>query len=301
MDPRRGRKVKELRADGTSTVTAYCVLSGRGLDARANSSTTYGDPISCPTPASGEATADAVAFTHVEPRGANGTKMGPFVRVYTDRLGREIRTVTESFDGSAQRSGFAGALIAKDTAYNAYGAQILQTQPYFLSTGSSTTTGSNDMGVVKTDYDVLGQLVWQQSPNELANGQATTMAYDVLGRLSSRTDPEYTSNWHYDTYADGSACNKGVGKLCESKTTSGIDRKNYYDSYGRPLSSRTDISNGPSFGSAVGYDPTTGRITSQTYPSGLQVGYAYTSRGYQDRLVVMTREDFGSRSRPIRG
>jgi RHS repeat-associated protein len=407
-----GRKIKEIRADGTKTYTWYCVI-GAGLDTSSNSVL---DGAACPTPASGEAPADAVAFTHTEPRAANGNKMGPFVRVYTDRLGRAIRQVTESFDGSAQPASRAAALVVKDTVYNTYGAKVIETQPYFLASSSSTISGSNDMGLVRTDYDVLGrptaiysadpngstgsvafgsygsrqaavqtiaynglittatndknqtrkeeknvngevaritdasgaqlaqqrdafgnliatkdalqnqvtlvydirgrktqmadpdtgtwkydydalgELVWQQSPNELAANTASTMAYDVLGRMSSRVDPEYTSTWYYDAYANGSACNKGTGKLCESKTSSGIDRKTVYDNLGRPVNARTDISGGPSFASALGYDSVTGRVSSQTYPTGLQVGFAYTARGFLEKVNLLTSANLVSSS-----
>jgi RHS repeat-associated protein len=402
-----GRKVREVRADGTRTVTAYCVLASSGLDMSANTSSANGDPVTCPTPAAGEAPADAVMFVHTEPRDSTG-KNGPFVRVYSDRLGREIRSVTESFDGATQPAGRSGVTVAKDSVYNVYGAKTLETQPYFLVSTSSTTTGANDVGVMRTDYDVLGrptavyvadangsqagvtfgaygaqqaarktvaysgltttttndkgqtrveeknangelvrvtdangaqlahqrdafgnlvatkdalqntialvydirgrktqmkdpdtgtwnydynalgELVWQQSPNQLALATQTTLAYDLLGRMTSRVEPEYTSTWTYDKYADNSACAKGVGKLCESNTTNGVNRKLYYDSFGRPVSSRTNITGGPSFASAVAYDATTGRVISQTYPTGVQVGYLYTALGFLEKLVLNT-------------
>ena len=159
-----GRKTRETRPDGTGSVSAYCVLAGTGLSTSANSSTANGDPMDCPTPGAGEAPADAVAFVHSEPRDAStspspyGAKMGPFSRVYTDRLGREIRSVTESFDGAAQPAAKRGVAIVRDSLYNAYGAKVLQTQPYFLASGSSTTTGSNDQGVSLTEYDALGRV-----------------------------------------------------------------------------------------------------------------------------------------------
>jgi len=426
-----GRKVKELRADGTSTVGAYCVLAGSGLDASANSNAANGDPLSCPTPAAGEAPANAVMFTHSEPRDTGGAKMGPFVRVYSDRLGRELRSVTESFDGASQPG--QGRLIVQDTDYSVYGARIASTQPYFLDTRSSTTGGTGDYGVTRTDYDVLGrptdvyvadasgsqsqvgfgnvivpggcsdfgcypdipahgfrqaavthiaysglttittndkgqtrteeknpngglvrvtdatgaqlahqrdafgnliatkdalqnqvtlsydirgrkvqmkdpdtgtwnyaydalgQLVWQQSANQLAQGTATNMAYDPLGRMVSRVEPEYTSSWYYDKNADGSYCmagtlsTRGAGKLCESNTSNGFSRKLVYDSLGRPVNSRTTVTSGPSFAGALAYNATTGRLSSQTYPTGVQVGYAYTARGFLEKLTLLTQ------------
>lgn len=410
-----GRVTKELRADGTYTLTAYCTLASSGLDTTANSNTGNGDPLSCPTP-SGEVPSDAVMFVHSVPMDANNAVMGPFVRVYKDKLGRDLRAVTESFDGSAQASGKSGVAVFKDTAYDMYGVKVIETQAYFASSTSSTTTGSNDVGATKTvvdvlgrptalyvadpngqagsqsfgsygsrttakttfsyaglsvtttndrgqtrqedknalgelvrvtdatgatlihqrdafgnlaqtkdalgnittlvydirgrktqlqdpdtgtwkyAYDALGQLVWQQSPNQAAVTPAatqTTMVYDALGRLTSRTEPEYVSTWTYDRNADGSSCmnanaNQGKGKLCQSSTSNGVSRQYVYDAVGRPSSSRTSVTNGPSFGSAVTYESATGRLASQTYPTGAQVGYSYTTRGYLEKLLLNT-------------
>ena len=167
-----------------------------------------------------------------------------------------------------------------------------------------------DTGVWNYAYDALGELVCQQSPNQFAaaGNQATcssgsyvpagqtTMAYDVLGRLTSRSEPEYVSSWTYDKNADGSACMpgstaqglNGKGKLCQSGASNGVSRQYVYDGYGRPSSARTTVTNGPSFGSAVSYDPATGRLLTQTYPTGVQVGYAYTARGFLEKLLLNT-------------
>lgn len=408
-----GRPTREFRADNTSTATAYCTLPGKGLDTSANSSTANGDPLSCPTPPAGEAPADAVMFVHSVPMDAAVVVMGPYVRVYKDRLGRDLRSVTESFDGSAQAAGKAAAPVYKDVVYNTYGVKELETQAYFAATGSSTTSGANDVGATKTivdalgrptdvyvadpqgqggsltmgsygsrtvakahivyvglsvtttndrgqtrieeknalgelvrvtdatgatlthqrdafgnlvktrdalgntttlvydtrgrktqlqdpdtgvwnyAYDALGQLVWQQSPNQLATSTQTTLVYDKLGRLTSRTEPEYVSTWTYDKNVDGSSCMdanpiKGKGKLCQSSASNGVSRQYVYDTIGRPVSSRTTVTSGPSFGSAVSYDPTTGRLATQTYPTGVQVGYSYTARGFLEKLVLNT-------------
>jgi RHS repeat-associated protein len=387
-----GRTVKELRADGTSTITAYCYVPGKVAD------TSSGSP-GCPVPAAGEAPADAVSFVHSEARNTDNVKNGPFSRVYLDRAGRKIRSVTEAFDGSTQPGG-SGRLIVQDTDFNAQGAPVVSTQPYFLDTLASTSGASNSYGMSTTaydalgrpvsifvsdpqgsrsgvafgargirqaaltsisynglvtittndkgqtrteeknadgklvrvtdalgaqiayqhdafdnlirskdalqniitiahdirgrkvgmsdpdsgnwqyDYNALGELVWQQSPNQRALSQATTMRYDTLGRMVQRVEPEYTSIWYYDRYADTSACSKGAGKLCETNTSNGVNRKIVYDSMGRPVATRTSIANGPSFATAVSYDSANGRLASQTYPTGLQVNYNYTPKGF---------------------
>ena len=117
------------------------------------------------------------------------------------------------------------------------------------------------------------------------------MVYDLLGRMIQRVEPEYTSTWTYDKYADGTARSKGIGKLCEASTgAAGFDRAFAYDKYGRPASTRTTITNGPSFASAVAYNNTNGRVTSQTYPTGLTVNYTYTtgSRGFLEKVTLGT-------------
>ena len=383
-----GRKVKEVRADGTSTVSFYCVLTGKGLDTIANSagcgSTTAlsGQPSEIPV--------DAISYVHTEVRNTGDTKMAPASRVYSDRAGRKLREIVESFDGPNQPAGRRH--VVKDTQYNAQGVAVLSTQPYFLGTDSSTTAGASDVGLTLTTYDALGrptqldvadpqgnvpgvdfnsrgttrtsarttisyrglttttvnpkgqsrteeknadgklvrvsdayggqiahqhdafgnliqtkdalqnliaiaydirgrklsmsdpdtglwqydynavgELVWQQSPNQRLAGSSTTMAYDVLGRMSSRAEPEFSSSWSYD------ACSKGVGKLCESNTSHGVNKKLYYDNLGRPSASRTTISSGPSFATALTYQIATGRVETQTYPTGLKVQYVYTA------------------------
>ncbi len=392
-----GRVTLEKRADGTSTYTAYCYISGRGVDTSSNS-----DIAICAAPAANEIPVLAINFTHSEPRDSGGTKIGIFVRTYFDGMGRKIRTVTEAFDGSTQPNG-TGRLVVQDTDYTPQGSVLVSTEPYFLDTLSSTSSGTQrygmtmtlvdplgrakavystdnqgsqssiafgtrgsfrasytrfsyaalvsttmddagrtrmeekningkvvrstdalganvgfqydafdnlvktrdalqnlitqtydirgrkrsmmdpDAGVIQYDYDALGQLVMQQNANQVASSQSTTMSYDVLGRLVQRVEPEYTSNWYYDKYSDGTACNKAIGKLCETYTTNGVRRKYVFDNVGRPVNIRVDVPSGPSFASAASYDAN-GRLASQTYPTGLSVVYAYTAKGYLLRL-----------------
>jgi RHS repeat-associated protein len=431
-----GRKTKELRADGTSTVTAYCYLTSASAanstitSTASNNSTSNNppDPISCPTPPAGEAPADAVFLVHSEPHDKTGAKMGPYTRVYSDRLGRQLRTVTQGFDATTQpgTAGGAAAAIYTDTRYDANSVARVKTQPYFAANTSSTTVGSADYGAVRTDvdalgrptaiytadpngsragiqfglnggafdgthtltasivskaynglsatatndknhsrteeknvsgevvritdeagaqlarqfdafgylihtvdamnnsvtqsydirgrkvsmtdpdagtttydYDALGELVWQQTAKQLAAGTSTTFGYDVLGRMTSRVEPEDTSNWYYDKTAAGVYCEGGAaiaggttttwGKLCEARTNTNFDRIFVYDGLGRPLSNRTTVTSGPSFASAVTYEAATGRMHSQSYPTGLTVNYNYTpTLGYLASLTLAT-------------
>ena len=420
-----GRATVQKLPDGTRKLTWHCIF-GAGLDASSN---TVISAVGCPTPATAEKPADAVAFTHVEMRDAGagiGTKMAPFMRTYTDRLGRSIRTATESFDGAQQPTARKAAIVVQDTVYNDHGLVALQTSPYFLSSGSTTTAGASDRGVTKTEYDALrrpvrtavadaagsvsgesfgpygepraavqttsysglsstvtndqgktrkeernplgevvrvtdatgGQLVRQfdafgnlsgtkdalqnrvqikfdlrgrrlalidpnlgqidechdalgqlkYTQNALMRGAAApgqcpdtalstttatavanwaSYAHDVLGRLAHRIEPEYQSFWKYDTYTSG-ACANGKGKLCEVSTSHGLTKRTYFDTLGRVAGQRADIASGPSFAIALTYNATTGRLAARTFPTGVKVGYRYTTLGMADGLTLAT-------------
>jgi RHS repeat-associated protein len=417
-----GRKTSETRADGTSTVTYYCFIPGRVSDTSSNAAACSTGPAN---PAAAEIPADAVSYVHSEPHDNTGRLMGPFTRVYSDRLGRQLRVVTQGFE-AATTPGGSGGLIYADTRYDANGTTRVKTQPYFAANASSTTAGSADYGAVRTDvdalgrptatyagdpngstagvqfglnggafdgthtltasvttttysgltitskndkgysrteeknvngevvlvideegatlarqfdafgnlvqtvdamnntatqsfdfrgrkvsmtdpdagttaydYDPLGELVWQQTAKELAAGSSTTFGYDKLGRMTSRVEPEDTSNWYYDKTLAGVSCEGGAsipggtttsnGKLCEARTNTNFDRIFIYDGLGRPLSNRTTITSGPSFASAVSYESATGRLHSQSYPTGLTVNYSYTaSLGFLSSLTLAT-------------
>ncbi|WP_431045626.1 polymorphic toxin-type HINT domain-containing protein [Roseateles sp. L2-2] len=406
-----GRPSRMRAPDGTSTVVAYCSLSDAGVDTAdaSNSSVAAGDPIACPAPSTSEAPVGAASFSHREVWDSTGRKMGSFVRIYWDRLGRPLRRITENFDGPQQAN--ANELIAVDQVYDAMGSLTIATQPYFLTSRSSTTSGAGDVGLRRVDhdllwrpikvyrsdpaggtdgvafgdfgtrkaavdtyayaalkititndkgqvqvdertvigqslrvtdpsgaqllhqrdafgnlvatkdalqnvvqmsydrlgrklslsdpdggqvsyrYDAIGELVWQQNALQLARGSSTSMAYDALGRLISRAESaEYQSSWTYDRYADQSSCLKGIGKLCESRTSNGLARKYAYDAIGRPVSGLMSVLNGPSFGHSVTYDAVTGQVASVTYPTGLQVAYRYTSgRRQLQQLLLATQ------------
>ena len=137
-----GRKTREIRADGTRTLVYYCYIAGRVSDLSSNTP-------GCPTPGPSEIPADAVSFVHTETRdntGTLGNLNGSFVRVYVDRAGRQLRSVSEAFDGPSQAGG-SSRLIVQDTDYSALGYKTVATQPYFLDTGSSLGNGGAAYGM----------------------------------------------------------------------------------------------------------------------------------------------------------
>ncbi len=416
-----GRKTREQHADGTSVVLSYCLLSG---NATSNSGTCAGLSY-----AANEIPPNAYMVVHSEPHDTTDAKMGPYQRVFSDAEGRTLRISTQSFDGANQPTG-VGRVVVQDTGYNAVGAITLQTQPYFLATGSSTLTGAGDVGATYTQYDVLGRPVrvytadsrgsqpgvafgaWgtrtasltviayaagtvvttddlgrqraeerdiggnvirvtdpagaqlarqydafgnvvqtkdalqnlltmtydssgrklslfdpdgglslycydalgqikaRQTAKMRGNNAAVacpadidstmaakpeagwaTMAYDVLGRMRQRAEPEDVSNWAYDTYLDGTACLKGVGKLCESSSSVGSGHRYAFDAFGRPISAAvtTNMARTAGFASALSYDATTGRQATKTFPSGLQIAYGYTAGGFVNAVRLASQ------------
>jgi RHS repeat-associated protein len=138
--------------------------------------------------------------------------------------------------------------------------------------GRKIATQDPDMGAWSYSYNVLDQLVSQTD----AKGQTTTLAYDLLGRPIQRVEPDLTSSWTYDTAA------MGIGKPATASTNGGYAREHFYDALGRPTATQITI-DGVSHTSTTGYD-TASRISTISYPSGLQVTYGYNALGYQTQL-----------------
>lgn len=187
-----GRSVRLLHPDGTGTRLKYCVLGSSGLSTATNSA-------GCPTPSPAEIPPDAVQFLHVEPRDANDAKSGPFVRRYLDRVGHELRSATESFDGAGQPAARKGAVLVQDNVYGASGVVVMSTGAYFLASGSSSTAGADDVPVVHVTYDRLGRHSVVRvsdpvglAPGTFAFGGGTSVAYGKYGtRKAAVTTYEY--------------------------------------------------------------------------------------------------------------
>jgi RHS repeat-associated protein len=240
-------------------------FADRGTRTSARSTVVYSGLVTTTTNAKGQ--------TRIEEKNADGR----LVRV-TDAYGAQI---------AYQHDAFGNLLQTQDALKN------IVKIAYDIR-GRKTAMDDPDTGRWAYDYNALGELVWQQSPNQLAAvpATATTMGYDLLGRMTSRVEPEFTSTWSYDKYiADApgtSTCAKGIGKLCESNANHGVNKKYAFDHLGRPSTSRTVVSGGPSFATAVSYQAGTGRVLTQSYPTGVAVQYAYSTRGFVTQLQLAT-------------
>lgn len=178
----------------------------------------------------------------------------------TDSLGN---TITYSYDalGNLTQTNAAGSITTLQ--YNQRGHKIAMQDPA--------------MGSWTYSYNAYGELVSQRD----SLNQTTTLAYDVLGRLIKRTEPDLVSDWSFDTKFDGTACGLGKGKLCEAKTDNGYKRTHAYDTKGRISSTATTLDSTSSpLTVSVTYDPITGRVANKTWPTGYQASYGYTALGY---------------------
>ncbi|MGE0030446.1 MAG: RHS repeat domain-containing protein [Steroidobacteraceae bacterium] len=124
-----------------------------------------------------------------------------------------------------------------------------------------------DLGSWTYSLNSLGELVSQTD----AKSQVTSVIYDLLGRPTSRTEAEGTSNWIWGT----SAAAKNIGKLASLSGPGGYAESYIFDAYGRPSS--TTITADTSYSIDVAYDASTGQPDSLTYPISTS-GYRFKTK-----------------------
>jgi RHS repeat-associated protein len=339
-----GRKITEVRADGTQTQWAYLFCSG-----------VNGGTASCPTGAS--------YLTQATPLAADGkTPNGPVGIVYFDSLDREVARDTQGFDGSTIRgsrqydalgrlsqtsrpyfvtgvtpqfttftydalgrvltattpdggvsqTAYHGLSVAETNALNQTRTVVKNSQGHVVSVtdaagqtmlyaydafGNLIQTTDALTNIVTATYDVRGRKIsssdpdlgsWTYSYNTLgqlvsqtdAKSQTSTLSYDLLGRPLQRVEPDLTSNWVYDTAANG------IGKLASASITagptSGYQRSLGYDALGRPTQVSTTVG-GTTYAMSAAYDANS-RLTQVTYPSGFAANFDYNNLGYANQL-----------------
>lgn len=148
------------------------------------------------------------------------------------------------------------------------------TQIFYDQSGNKARMIDPGMGTWTYRHDALGQLRSQTNPKS----QTVTQAYDSLGRMISRTEPDHTSTFHFDVTAANTACASGItsrGLLCEARSGNGYRRLNSHDNRARIVQSSTTLaSTGSAYISKIDYDAD-GRISRQTWPTGLAVDNVY--------------------------
>jgi RHS repeat-associated protein len=189
-----GRKITEVRADGTQTKWAYQFCSG-----------VNGGTATCPSGAS--------YLTQLTPLAADGvTPNGPIGLVYFDALDREIARDTQAFDGSTVRAA---------RQYDALGRLLKTSRPYFLASGTPQWTSYT--------YDALGRVVTATMPDNSvlqtayhgltvietnALNQTRTVTRNSQGKVVSVTDAlAKTMLFAYDAFGNQIRTTDAVGNI----------------------------------------------------------------------------------------
>jgi RHS repeat-associated protein len=210
-----GRKIQEVRADGTQTKWTYQFCSG-----------VNGGTASCP--------AGASYLIQETPYAADGTTVnGPTTTVFFDALEREISRQTQGFDGSTVRA---------TKTYDALGRVTQTSRPYFVNGGTPQYT-------IFT-YDALARVVTETKPDGSVSqtayhgltvtetnalNQTRTVAKNSQGKVVSVTDAlGKTMTFAYDA----------VGNLVQTTDAVGNVVTASYDLRGRKIaSSDPDLGN----------------------------------------------------------
>ncbi len=199
---------------------------------------------------------DPRGYTQAQTRSA----WGSVVRM-TDQGGSNT---TYQYNGLGQLTQVTDALgnIVSSVGYNARGFKTSQTDL--------------DMGAWFYTPNAFGEVVSQTD----AKAQSSTFVYDLLGRMTGRTEPAGTSSWVWGT----SAASKNIGQLA-SVSGPGYSESWTYDSYARP--STRSITTDTTYQYSFAYN-SLGRLDSLTYPTStsgyrLKLGYEYTY-GYASKI-----------------
>ena len=125
-----------------------------------------------------------------------------------------------------------------------------------------------DRGTTTYTYDVSGNIKTETN----AKGESKTYAYDIANRKISTSYDDVTLNESYE-YDNGA---NAKGKLTKITDASG-SMEFAYDANGN-LSQKTQTIANQRFTTSYTYDEYD-RMTTQTYPSGKVIGYAYDDKG----------------------
>lgn len=191
-----------------------------------------------------------------------------------DVLGR-VTDIKEDNGASVIRNTYDA--IGNLTQSNANGF-IVNNQ--YNTLGQKTHTADPSMGTWLYTYNGFGELIQQQD----AKGQTTTYAYDTLGRKTTRTAPDGTTQWIYDT------AQQGIGKLASITKTgnSGNSEEHYtYDNLGRPSTHQQQI-DGKDYTSRTTYDQYS-RVNTVYTPDNFEYSHSYKN-GFLQKIAMPTTQ-----------
>ncbi len=235
---------------------------------------------------------DVYGYHGLEKTSQNGN--GQMLTQWSNRIGQMV----EQIDTVGNVTGFT---------YDGFSDLVIETDP--LGNTANFSYDSRGHLVGKQDlnghnwgwsYDSFGEPITATSPVEAHNGQTTSMVYDVLGRLTKRTEPDLVSKWVYDTATGGPSAGTGscIGQLSTATATGamtvsgGYSRQMTYDTLCRPRHTTVQLGNN-SYTTATTFD-SGGRPSEMHYPDGFSITEDYNAQGYWSEV-----DGPGGTSQPI--
>lgn len=200
----------------------------------------------------------------------------------TDPLAHSHTQTYDALNRLAQRVDATGATTrisrdARDNPTAVTNPRAHATQYTYDGLDNLTQEISPDRGTITTTYDDAGNPLIVTD----ARGAKYTTSYDALNRPTQRSYTTVrgvtatpTTTWLYDQGVNG------IGRLTRMNDATG-NTVYSYDTQGRLLSSTqtTTISRvSLAHTRSLSYDAA-GRLSTQTYPSGLQISYGYDAQG----------------------
>ncbi|HQR72070.1 MAG TPA: hypothetical protein PLE54_15805, partial [Burkholderiaceae bacterium] len=147
--------------------------------------------------------------------------------------------------------------------------------------GDLTQQVSPDTGTTINTFDAAGNLKTRKD----ARGKTTTYTYDGINRLTQAKYGDATiTNFYYDEGANG------VGRLTRMVDPGPVTTTWTYTTQGRVASTSQALTAGGATRTHTiqyTYNPTTGQLSSMTYPSGRLVGYQYGASSKQVASVTV--------------
>nr|VFK24170.1 MAG: RHS repeat-associated core domain-containing protein [Candidatus Kentron sp. MB] len=263
FDGRAIHQETEYDAKGQITRQSLPHFSGETAYWVSNTYDAIGRPASITRPA-GRLTGQAKAITRYAYSG--------FTTTVTDPMGRRKTTTKNALDRVVRVDEEEGAWLTH--THDAIGnlvetnANGVVTRMGYDIRGNKVWMQDPDMGRWEYTYNAFGELVTQRN----AKGQTVVMAYDKLGRMIRREEPEGITTWEYDS------AKNGVGKLISVQAPGGFRKEFAYDNLGRPAATTTHADN-RSFVVGTRYD-SFGRVSESVRPGNLEVERVYNEYGY---------------------
>jgi RHS repeat-associated protein len=198
-------------------------------------------------------------------------------QMHTTSVVNVIGKLAQSEDQNGYLQNFAYDAFGSLTTVSDSASHTLQTSTYDYGVAAfQRSVNDSDLGTRSYNYDALGELLsWSDG-----KGQNFSSTYDALSRPQQRIEPDLTTTWVWGNTA--SAFN--IGKLA-SVTANGYAEARSYDGAGRMTNRSISISGDTTYSYDYTYDPTTGLLSTLSYPVSTSSYRLKLQYGYQNGML----------------